>query len=257
MVALIHHPLACETGLSPELKRHFDDAEQQAFEAVDRIFVTSQWTLRRLIDKGVEPERICAIPPGTDPAPLAQGSGGGCLNLLCVGTLTPRKGHAVLLDALAQLRDRSWQLYCAGSLDRDPATANAVKDRIARLALTGRVTLLGEVADDVLYELYAQTDIFVLATHMEGYGMALTEALARGLPVVSTTAGAVPETVPGDAGTLVPPGDSRALADALAGLMDDRTALEELSRGARRARDTLPTWEQASVRFATELDRLA
>jgi glycosyltransferase involved in cell wall biosynthesis len=95
--------------------------------------------------------------------------------------------------------------------------------------------------------------LFVLASHLEGYGMALAEAVARGIPVVSTTAGAIPETVPADAGVLVPPGDSRALMKALAALMDDRAAREQLAAGARAARKTLPTWSAAAQKFAAAL----
>lgn len=257
LAALIHHPLALETGLSPERQRKLDYAEQRALAGVDRIIVTSSWTMRRLIDQGVPSKCVHAVVPGTDPAPLARGSGDTPLKLLCVATLTPRKGHSVLLEALEKLRDRSWHLDCVGSLQRDPETGAAVRGQIKKLGLTGRVTLLGEIADELLAEQYARADLFVLATHLEGYGMALTEALSRGIPVVSTTAGAVPDTVPADAALLVPPGDSAALAEALATLMDDPAARNALARGARRARSELPTWDEASVRFAAALEGLA
>lgn len=256
LVALIHHPLACEKGLAPERRRVLKHAEERALATVDKVIVTSEWTKRALVGDGVPAERVHVVMPGTDPAPLAHGSGGSSLNLLCVATLTPRKGHAVLFDALAQLRDRSWHLYCVGSLERDLATVTELRAQIERLGLTGRITLTGEVAEDALADHYASADLFVLSSYLEGYGMALAEALSRGLPLVSTSAGAIPDTVTADSAILVPEGDSGALANALAKTMDDPRILRDLASGARIARDNLPSWEQASERFAAELSAL-
>ncbi len=257
LVALVHHPLAAETGLTPKQRHTLEHSERRALAAVDRIIVTSAWTGRQLADYGVPAGRVATVCPGTDPAPLAHGSHGLELNLLCVATLTPRKGHAVLFEALAGIRERSWHLTCVGSLKRDPATVADLRGRVERLGLTGRVTLLGELSADALARQYARADVFVLASYLEGYGMVLTEAVSRGLPVVSTSAGAIPETVPADAALLVPPGDSSALASALAKLTDDPATLRALASGARRGRHRLPTWEHASARFAAELQRLA
>jgi len=166
-------------------------------------------------------------------------------------------GHAVLFDALAGLRDRPWQLVCVGSAERDAQTAAALREQIETLGLTGRIHMLGELSGEECDRRYAEANVFVLASFMEGYGMALAEALARGLPVLSTSAGAIPHTVPASAGILVPPGDSAALAGALAEIMDDSDRLEALSHGARRARERLPDWNEACARFAAELRELA
>ena len=256
LVALIHHPLACEKGLAPERRRALEHSEERALAAVDKVIVTSGWTMERLAGDGVPAERVHVVMPGTDPAPLAHGSGGSSLNLLCVATLTPRKGHAVLFDALSQLRDWSWHLYCVGSLQRDITTATELRAQIERLGLTGRVTLTGEVTEDALANHYASADLFVLASYLEGYGMALAEALSRGLPLVSTSAGAIPDTVTADSAILVPEGDSGALANALAKTMDDPRVLRALASGARIGRDNLPSWEQASEQFAAALRSL-
>src|SRR5690606_34035865 len=99
-------------------------------------------------------------------------------------------------------------------------------------------------------------DVFVLPSFFEGYGMALAEALAYGLPIVSTTGGAIPETVPAAEGVLVPPGDDRALARALARLIDDPRERARLAAGAAAARAALPTWQDACAKFAAALDGL-
>ncbi len=171
--------------------------------------------------------------------------------------MTPRKGHAVLLEALAELRDRRWHLTCAGSTTRDAATFAALEHQIDRLALRARVSFLGDLDADALEREYERADLFVLASYLEGYGMALAEAVARGVPVVSTTAGAIPETVPASAGVLVPPGDSRALAKALAPLLDHDDARARLAANARAAASALPTWGAAAEKFAAALDGAA
>jgi glycosyltransferase involved in cell wall biosynthesis len=174
--------------------------------------------------------------------------------MLCVATLTPRKGHAVLFDALSELRDRRWHLVCAGSTTRDAATTAALERQLDRSSLRGRVSLLGDLDHDMLERYYARADLFVLASYLEGFGMALAEAVARGVPVVSTRAGAIPETVPAAASVLVPPGDSRALAKALARLLDEPAELAALTERARAAADSMPTWRGAAEKFAAALD---
>lgn len=253
LVALIHHPLPDETGLETRDRERLAESERRALEHIDRVIVTSPWTMQRLAGQGVPAERIRVVMPGTDPAPLAHGSEGPPLKLLCVATLIPRKGHAVLFDALAQLATRPWQLECIGSAERDPVTAEALRRQIERLKLTSRVSLAGEVNAETLEAAYAGADLFVLASYIEGYGMAHAEALAHGLPVVTTSAGAIPQTVPAGAGILVPPGDRGALARALAQVMDDPAAREALERGAREARAKLPSWADACALFDAEL----
>ncbi len=98
--------------------------------------------------------------------------------------------------------------------------------------------------------------MFVLPSYLEGYGMALAEAVAFGLPDVSTTAGAIPETVPAEAAVLVAPGDSRALAKALGTIIDDAAQRAALAANARAARASLPTWATAATKFAAALDGL-
>jgi glycosyltransferase involved in cell wall biosynthesis len=253
LVALVHHPLADETGLEPARAEALRRSEAQALAAVQCVVTTSGTTARGLARYGVPPERIAVIEPGTDPAPLAGGSGGPGVALLCVAAVVPRKGHAVLIDALSGLADRDWILTCVGSLARSPQTVAALEHRIAALGLAHRVTLRDAVDRATLDACYARADVFVLPTFHEGYGMALAEALARGLPVVSTRAGAVPETVPSDAGLLVPPGDPAALRDALARVLDDAALRARLAAGARRARARLPDWDAACVCLAAAL----
>lgn len=253
LVALIHHPAALETGLTMAQQQWLRNRETQALTHVRRVIVTSAATARLLPDYGVTLDRLAVVPPGTDPAPLANGSGGGTRHLFCAATLTPRKGHAVLFAALAMLTDRAWTLDCAGSLERDPATVAALRRQLDALGLHQRVRLLGELDEAELAAAYDRADVFVLPSWFEGYGMVLAEALARGLPVISTQAGAIPDTVPATAGLLVPPGDSLALRDALARMLDDHNLRARLAAGARAIRERLPDWTAAGAAFAAAL----
>lgn len=253
MIALIHHPLALETGLASAEAERLRRSEQQALGLVRKVIVTSASTARALAAYGVGSQDVAVVEPGTDPAPLAHGSRGSVMNLLCVASLTPRKGHDLLFEALSRLRDLPWRLTCVGSTARAPEHVRASDAAIARLGLHERIRLTGELDQEALEAEYAAADAFVLASYHEGYGMVLAEALARGLPIVTTTAGAIPETVPEPAGLLVPPGDAEALTTALRRLIQDDALRDALTAGARAARAALPTWETACEAFAAAL----
>jgi glycosyltransferase involved in cell wall biosynthesis len=254
-VALVHHPLALESGLGAAQRQALHASERSALQATRRVIVTSPFTARNLVAEfDVPASHISVIEPGTDPAPAATGSAPGeAFNLLCVATITPRKGHIVLIEALAGLKDRNWTLHCAGSLAMDTACADEVRQAILQHGLSERVQLLGEQDEADLRQLYTAADAFVLPSYHEGYGMALADAIAYGLPVVSTRAGAIADTVPEAAGILVPPGDASALRTALQRLLDDPPWRTQLRNGALQARAALPGWSTSSARFADAL----
>jgi len=256
LVGLVHHPLALETGLDPAVSQQLYASEREALRHVRGIIVTSPSTVEALANYDVKPERCVVVAPGTDPAPLAEGTGSREWALLCVASLTPRKGHAVLFRALARLESPAWRLRCAGGANLDPPTAAGLRTLVADLGLAYRVEFLGELAEAALAVEYRRADLFVLPSYYEGYGMALAEALARGLPIVSTTAGAIPDTVPAEAGLLVPPGDEAALAEALRRVMSEAELRGRLAAGARAARHTLPDWPATCARFAAALEAI-
>ncbi len=297
LVALVHHPLALETGLSTELASALRESEIHALAQARLILVTSRFTARLLTEAGgwgVAPDRVRVVEPGMEPV-LAPGREGATqtdegkvknqdqaqdlkqavspesatgrgtpvipgstpaprpLRLLCVASLTPRKGHDLLLRALAVLRDYAWHLDCIGSHDLDPAWAKALLGWREEWGLGGRVTFRGPLPAEDLGGHYAAADLFVLPSRFEGYGMVCAEALAHGLPVLATRAGALEDTVPAEAGLLVPPEDAQALAGALRRLFADPALRQRLTCGARAAGLRLPTWEQSSAAFAAAL----
>lgn len=246
LVALVHHPLGLETGISPDESRRLLASESTALSSARGVVVTSPRTVSAVRALGVPHDLIAVVEPGTHRAAAAPGSGSQTLQLLCVASITPRKGFDTLVTALTRLVHQAWHLTCVGSLERDAAYAQSVVALCSAPELRGRVTFAGELAGHSLEAAYQAADVFVLPTHYEGYGMVIAEALARGIPVVSTPTGAIVELVGDSAGVLVPPGEPGLLADALDTLMTDPTRLASLRRGAVERRATIPTWEAAA-----------
>ena len=258
LLALVHHPLALEWGLSLTQADKLRRSERAALAFAQAVVVTSAATARIVAsDYGVPAHCIAVARPGNDPVPQARGSQGNAPQLLSVGAVIPRKGFAVLIRALAAVGDLPWRLTIVGDLTRDPAAASALQADIVREALTGRITIAGAVSSEDLASLYDSADLFVLASYFEGYGMAYAEALAHGLPVIGTTAGAIPETIPDGAAMLVTAGDTASLAQALRCILTDSSMRMRLSKAARAAARTLPTWPQSGAIFAGALEKLA
>ena len=269
VVALVHHLASDETGLSPGIRRSLRTRERDAFAPTSGIIVTSTYTAKRVVAAGADSARIRVVVPGTDPAPAAKGPPlGEPAMLLCVGSIVPRKGQDILVRALARERERRWRCILVGSTERDSAFFRRVRRLVDEEGLRGRIEFAGECTREELDGLYDRASLFVLPSYFEGYGMALTEALARGLPVISTTGGAIPHTVPGDAGILVPAGDAEALGKAVAYLVEDpseETAGALSGRAGRRASlaaaarghaARLPDWERQAGAFAGALGDL-
>jgi glycosyltransferase involved in cell wall biosynthesis len=256
LVGLVHHPLARETGWEPHVARRFEQSERRALAAVRRVIVTSQETAEGLHRYHVSASRIDVVEPGTDPAPLARGSTGAIRHLLCVASLVPRKGHDTLLRALVQLPGSNWVLTCIGSHYYSPATVQRLCAQIEEEALDDHVRLVGEVDPATLDGYYDETDVFVLPTRHEGYGMAVAEALARGIPVVSTPTGGIADLIGRDGGILIPPDDPDALTAAIWRVLDDEGFRQRLRAGARRVRARMPDWTTQSELMAQALARV-
>jgi len=257
IVALMHLPLAADVGIDGAMAAQFAMAERRALGAASLVIVTGRTTLPMIAGYDVPSIRVVLIEPGTEPAPLATGSGTTRVELLSVGTLNPGKGYEALLNALAAVASRDWHLSCAGSLTRHPPTVARIRALVHARQLEDHVSLLGELDAGQLEEHYARADVFVLATFRETYGMAVAEALAHGLPVVSTSTGAIPALVGAEAGLLVSPGDVQSLSTALSRVIGDADFRASLAEGARRVRPSLPSWDQAVDKFASALESIS
>lgn len=255
-IALIHHPTALETGQPEATRESLRAIERRLYGRLYRLIVTSEPTAERLAAEfNVERARIAVVIPGTDDAPRCIGSGGAGCAILSIGTLVARKGHDVLLRALARLFDLDWRLTIVGSPRRDPAHAEALNALAAELGVAQRVRFAGEVTGDALEALWRGADLFALATWFEGYGMAVAEALKRGLPVGVCSGGAAADLVDAEAGVVCEPGDHVQLSKALRRLIFSPSLRAEMGEAAWQIGQKLPDWKTQAALFATNLAR--
>jgi glycosyltransferase involved in cell wall biosynthesis len=252
-VVLAHMPLGHRPpGHEPGAVRA---REREVLARAAAVVTTSAWTRRRLRELyALPPDRVHVAEPGVDAAGLAQGTAAGDA-LLCVAAVTPDKGHDVLLDGLALATDLSWRCTCVGSLVRDAAFADRVRRRARDGGLASRVHFPGARTGPELDRAYAAADLLVLPSRAETYGMVVTEALARGLPVLAADVGGVTEALGhgedrSRPGLLVPPGDPAALAAALRTWLADAELRGRLRRAARERRASLRGWAATTSTLA-------
>ncbi len=251
LIALVHHPLALETGMNEDTAAKFKAGETLALSYAHEVIVTSPTTAKILADDyGVAQNRLHIALPGIEKisfetSTFSQSSNTQTTQLLSVAAISQRKGFDVLIAALGTLKNLDWHLTIAGDLTRSPDVGAKLLQQVQDAGLGKRITFLGAMSPAKITFLYTQADIFVLASRYEGYGMAYAEALAHGLPIIGTTGGAIPDVVPLDAGILVLPDEIAPLAKALHLLIQDKTARASFAAGAQKAAANLPHWDDA------------
>ncbi|MEM6849145.1 MAG: glycosyltransferase family 4 protein [Pseudomonadota bacterium] len=253
VVALVHHPLALETGLDAATAAKLADLERAALALSDGVVVTSPMTRDTLVQGfGVAGSKITVAVPGlgsqwraVERAPVDPPT------VLAVGSLIPRKGYDVLLQALERLTDLEWRAVVIGSPDRAPATA--AKVNAAAAALGDRVQLVGEASGDAVLKTAGEATLFALATRYEGYGMVFLEAMAAGLPVVATRGGAAADVIAADAGLLADVDDVEGVAAAIRAILTDEALADRLSAGARRAGEAAQGWDDTARQVSERL----
>jgi glycosyltransferase involved in cell wall biosynthesis len=257
LIVLVHMPLG---------HRPIDDGararEREVLDAAAAVVTTSAWARRRLIELYDLPaDRVHVAEPGAPVAESARGTETGEA-LLCVGAVTSEKGHDVLLEALEAISALAWKCTCVGSLDRDPAFVEDLGRRSLDAGLGKRVSFTGALTGADLDRAYASADLLVHASRAETYGLVVTEALARGLPVIVTDVGGVAEAVGEGAGgtrpgLFVAPEDPAALAGALGAWLDDAELRARLRQAARERRESLPRWSATASAVADVLAEAA
>ena len=261
LVALIHHPLTDETGLSSQQQAWFFAAEKRALAAVPHVITTSRFTAERLRGFDVAPDRIHVAEPGVEkrasaaPEHSANGRAEGAktIRLLCVAQLSPRKAQHQLVEALSGLKELPWQCVLAGACDRDPHYAEQVRQQIQQAGLCSRITLTGEVDGDALAALYNNTDVFVLPSLYEGYGMVIDEALGVGLPIISSNGGALLHTADRPGVAMYHAGDVAALRERLGIWITNPDVLAQARLSAESESRLVRIWADTAEAFTAAL----
>ena len=255
LVLLVHMPLGRDEP---------DAREAAVLSAATSVVTTSAWARGVLLaNYALRKDRVHVAEPGVEAAALAPGTAtatGG--SLLSVAAVIPGKGHDVLVDALATLAGRRWRCLCVGSLERDPGFVASLHRRATEGGMDAWLRFSGALPEDDLARSYREADLLVLPSRSETYGMVVTEALARGLPVVAADVGGVPEamghgTDGNRPGVLVPPEDAAALGDALRAWLADADLRRRWRQAARERRETLTGWSRTTAAVADALARAA
>lgn len=255
IIAIVHHPLYLETGLPHARKVELRQSEKAALARADHVVVTSRATARILASElDTDSGKITVAEPGTDPAQRATGTGAP-FQILSVGAISPRKNYDSLVAALEPLADIDWRLTIAGAIDRHPQAGEQLRATIDSHGLGERVMLAGKVVPATLERFYESADLFVSSSLFEGYGMVIAEAMARGLPIITTASGAAADWA--RRGVLhVQPGNTAELTAALRKVLSDRKLRDDLADAAWEIGRTLPTWHETSRRIAAVIHGL-
>jgi glycosyltransferase involved in cell wall biosynthesis len=268
VLATIHHPIPIDRRLELEhaqgLKRslsirrwyHFTRMQGRVARRLPRILTVSETAradVARELD--VDPSRVAVVHNGVDtelfrPMPEIRPVPGRIITTASADV--PLKGLIFLVEALAKLRtERAADLVVIGKTKADGPVARAIE----RFGLEGSVTFHSGVGWADLVELYARAEVAVVPSLYEGFSLPAIEAMAAGLPVVATTAGALPEVL-GDAASLVPPGDAGELAAAIGTLLGDPGRRARMGAAARERAVTRFSWETTAAATEAEYRRV-
>ncbi|MEM8798042.1 MAG: glycosyltransferase family 4 protein [Pseudomonadota bacterium] len=258
VVALIHHPLFLEAGLSEVEADALRGSEAAGLSHVKAVITTSPATTRTVQEMfGFDPEHIHTVIPGVERGPKNKLQMGEEARILSIGSISERKGHDVMIDALARIKDLRFRLDIAGASFGNDSLLASLKHRTTQAGLDGRVTFHGAVTESELDHLYASADFFALASRYEGYGMVYAEAIVRGLPVIGTDGGAIPDTIPPDCGLIAKAGDPETLSEHLRTMIENHDVRQAMRQAALAAEPAFPTWKSAGALFLETLRGVA
>lgn len=246
VIAMLHHPLGLEAGLSPTRAAELLARETANLRHAAHVVVPSAHIRDILVQQfRVQTADISVALPGFDRPNLRAIPKSHPPLILSVGIICERKGHDVLLQALAQVAHLNWQAAIVGRV-HDTRVQDRLLDQRAQLGLETRVRLTGEIDPGALDTLFHTASLFALATRYEGYGMVLSEAQLYGLPILSCAVGAVPQTVPPGSGILVPPDDVSSFAKGLGHLLQNATLRQDFAVKSAALGAQLPHWQDAA-----------
>lgn len=250
-LGLIHLPASYDilSGVHGELAVE----ELVALNHMRRVIVTGRFTFDLLCNAGLDSDKIRIVEPGTERFPRKKQYKLVPSELLYIANYSALKAQDVLIRALCRITAWDWTLHLYGDMERDREYTASVRSLIQQLKMEHKIIMHGIVERLEISSVFLNADLFVMPSLFESYGMALSESLAHGLPVVTTSAGNIPYTVPAGMGLLTEPGDEEQLADAIRSLFDDPARYSALCSAASQYNKQVRSWEKAVADFETIL----
>lgn len=261
IVSIVHH-LRCSEAYPWWERRGYRAVEKRYLRTVDAAICNSSFTETSVTDLADLPTTV-APPAGDrfdraiDDGAITERAHDGPLRIVFLGSVIPRKGLDVLVEALSRLPDERWRLDVVGDRDVAPAYTRRVRRTVSRLGVGDRVSMLGALADDALEDSLRRGHLLAIPSTHEGFGIAYLEGMGFGLPALATTAGGAREIVThGETGYLCSPGEVDEIARYVRTLADDRALLAEMGVAARARYEAHPTWGESAVGVGRFLDRV-
>ena len=253
IIALIHVPLSVDPIYSAYQRTLLTSNEQEAFKLASKFVVTSEYTLDVLLNLGIEMPQIKLVVPGIDDFPQKKNFPDKPFKLLSIANMCRSKDHSILVRALSALKDKDWLLDCYGNLDMDREYLSDLQAMIRKNHLQEKILIHGIVSGQELTNAFLNADLFVHPSDFEIYGMALSEALAHGIPVVASTGGGICKTVPSKMGQFFKPGDVYGLQSILEELFENQDVYKKLWTNAQFYKERAQTWAKSIDLFETAL----
>jgi glycosyltransferase involved in cell wall biosynthesis len=254
-VLLVHHLTAWEPELAALQRRVIRAGEQLAIDACDAIIATSRTTRERLLAENAKVP-IAVVLPGADRLERGGGGGGGGgggARFVFVGAVVARKRVLELVRAFAGGAHAEGRLTIVGSVGRDARYVREVRDEIARRGIEDRVVMTGEVDERGVARALEDADVMVMPSSLEGYGIAATEAVRAGIPVIAARAQGLEEALAPCPDATIFADDEASLASALSRFSRDAVLRASMRAAARAASSSMPTWSDCASAFRAAL----
>ena len=253
IVALVHITLSADPNLTAYQREMVLSLEKKAQKYAKKFIVSSSYTANLLTAAGIEKNQINVIIPGVDNYPQKKIYPGKPSKLLSIANFTRNKGYMTLMKALTALKNKDWELHCYGNLNFDKEYVDELQMIIRRNGLKEKVWLHGPVSGKELSDVYLNADLFIHASNFETYGMAVAEALAHGIPVITSTGGGICETVPVKMGQFFNPGDVYVLQTIIEELLENPQLYKTLYTEASTYHNQVHTWQKSLESFELTL----
>jgi glycosyltransferase involved in cell wall biosynthesis len=246
-LGLMHLPVSYD--ISSGVHGKLDNEELKALNHMELVIVTGRFTCDLLCNAGLNRKKIMIVEPGTEHFPRKRQYKSIPSELLCIANYSAVKAQDILVRGLSMLTAWNWTMHLFGDMEREPGYTTAIRLLIQQLKMENRIFMHGIAGRHEISRIYLNADLFVMPSLFESYGMALTESLAHGIPVVTTTAGNIPDTIPAGMGLLTEPANAGQLAEAIRSLFDEPSKYFALCSAASQYYRQARSWDQAVAEF--------